>query len=164
MIQVCGSGQTDSEDTIQVIKKLQPEAMSAPAKKSKDGNEKPSTLELYGKATLVTILVLFAIEMAVLVPLLRFGMDISPMTTWIDSTFGSSLTAVCGAYLLLILCNSFYYVQEKGQPTSWGMAFAVAYGITRATKPIQLMLAGVLTPIVARFLSTGPAEAKAKAS
>ena len=59
-----------------------------------ESKEKPSALELYGKATLVTILVLFAIEMAVLVPLIRFGMDISPLTSWIDSSFGSSLTGV----------------------------------------------------------------------
>jgi uncharacterized protein YqhQ len=72
------------------------EAMTA-ADKSKEADkkeaDKPSTLEKYGKATLVTILILFAIEMIVLVPLLRFGMDISPLTSWIDSTFGSSLTA-----------------------------------------------------------------------
>jgi hypothetical protein len=70
------------------------------AEKSKDAAaappavEKPNNLELYGKATVATILVLFAIEMVVLVPLVRSGMDISPFTRWIDSTFGSTLTAV----------------------------------------------------------------------
>ena len=65
--------------------------------------EKPNNLEIYGKATLVTILVLFAIEMVVLVPLVRSGMDISPLTRWIDSTFGSTLTAV------LVFPPSYYY-------------------------------------------------------
>jgi hypothetical protein len=94
----------------------------------------PSLLERYGTAAVVTILVLFAVEMAVLVPLLRYGVDVTPLTAWIARTFGVDVGPAAG------------------EPVSWWVALGVAYAITRAIKPLQLALAAGLTPITARLL------------
>lgn len=95
----------------------------------------PSLLERYGTAAVVTILALFAVEMVVLVPLVRFGVDLSPLTSWIARTFGVNVGA------------------SAGEPVSWWVALGVAYALTRAVKPLQLALAAVITPFTARLIA-----------
>ena len=66
-----------------------------------------SNLELYSKATLYTILCLFAVEMLILIPLVRFA-DITPLTTVIDEWFGSSLTvreSACVRCYFVCVCS-----------------------------------------------------------
>lgn len=94
----------------------------------------PSLLERYGTAAVVTILALFGVEMAVLVPLVRYGVDVTPLTGWIARTFGVDVGPAAG------------------EPVSWWVALGVAYAITRAMKPLQLAVAAGLTPITARLL------------
>lgn len=96
--------------------------------------QKPSLLERYGTAAVITILGLFALEMIVLVPLVRFGVDLGPLTRWLQATFGVAVAT------------------EPGAPVSWWLSAGVAYAITRPLKPIQLAVAALLTPLVARVL------------
>lgn len=88
-----------------------------------------AVLEEYGTIAVVVILVLFAIEMTVLVILLRAGVDFSPFVAWVQATFGWDVSGVLDA----------------------AGTFGIAYAITRVLKPLQLALAAVLTPIVARW-------------
>lgn len=88
-----------------------------------------AVLEEYGTIALVVILVLFAIEMTVLVILLRAGVDFEPFVAWVQATFGWDVSGVLNAAGTL----------------------GIAYAITRVLKPFQLALAAVLTPIVATW-------------
>ncbi len=84
-------------------------------------------MELYGGVALGVSLLLFALEMAVLVTLLKVGVDITPLTDWLASTFG-------------------WQIDEGAQSAS---AWPIAYGITRLLKPFQIGATVVLTPPVA---------------
>lgn len=92
-----------------------------------------AVLEEYGTIAVVVILVLFAIEMVVLVTLLRMGVDFQPFIDWVQGTFGWDVSGVLDA----------------------AGTFGIAYAITRVLKPFQLALAAVLVPIVARFWHRG---------
>jgi len=84
-------------------------------------------LETYGGVFVAVVLVLFAVEMTVLVAMLRAGFAVGPLVSWLNDTVGLDASGVLGA----------------------AGTFGVAYAITRVLKPFQLLLAGVLTPPVA---------------
>ena len=84
-------------------------------------------LETYGGVFVAVVLVLFAVEMTVLVTMLRAGFAVGPLVAWLNDTVGLDASGVLGA----------------------AGTFGVAYAITRVLKPFQLVLAGILTPPVA---------------
>ncbi len=97
--------------------------------------------ERYGWAAVIAFLGLLALQLLVLTPMIRFGVDISPLTTWIHDTLGFGDGTV-----------------GPVKP-SWVGAFIAAYVTTRAFKPFTLPLALALTPVIAGWLGhTGPAE------
>jgi hypothetical protein len=108
-------------------------------------NAGPSFLERWGPAAVVTLLSLFALELAILTPAIRFGVDVGPIVRWINATFGAAITV------------------DGGQP-SWWLSLGLAYAITRGLKPVQLGVAAVLTPIVGRWIGAVPSDAKADGS
>ena len=86
-------------------------------------------MEEYGPIALAVVLGLFAVEMVVIVSLLRMGVDFGPFVAWVEATLGWDVRGV---------------VEAAG-------TVGVAYAITRLLKPLQLAVALVLTPIVARW-------------
>jgi hypothetical protein len=91
----------------------------------------PSFLDKWGPAAAVTLLGLLAIELAILTPLVHYGVDLAPLIGWINHTFGAELSVA------------------SGQP-GWMLSLGIAWGITRPLKIVQLPAAAALTPVVHR--------------
>ena len=96
-------------------------------------------MEEYGAIAIGVTLTLFAIEMVTLVALLRAGVDFGPFVAWVNNTLGWDASGV---------------LEAAG-------TVGIAYAITRALKPLQIMLVLVLTPIVARVVRKQPAPPQA---
>ncbi|MCB9664268.1 MAG: hypothetical protein H6732_09155 [Alphaproteobacteria bacterium] len=104
---------------------------------SSPAERKPSFFERYGPAALATVLGLVAIEMALLTPMIRYGLDLGWLYTWIAETFAVDVApapAEDGSV--------------DGRP-GWIAAAVLAWTIRRPFKPLELALAAVLTPAVA---------------
>jgi hypothetical protein len=95
---------------------------AAPA--ARRGSSTLALLETYGMVAVAVVLLLFVAEMAVLVTLLRAGVDLEPMVATVGGWFGADTSGLL----------------------STAGTFVVAYAITRLLKPFQLALAVVLTP------------------
>ncbi|MCB9681911.1 MAG: DUF1279 domain-containing protein [Alphaproteobacteria bacterium] len=105
----------------------------APGEAPKPPGRFAHLMERYGGAAVATILGLFALEMGVFTPLVKYGVDLSPLLDWIGRTFGWELE------------------RDPTAGNSWLFSLAIAYAITRPLKPIQIAIAVVLTPIVAQL-------------
>lgn len=94
-------------------------------------------IERYGAAVLVTTLTVFAIEMTVLIALLKNGVDMEPMIAFLDG---------------LPLVSREWISGTTG-------TVALAYALSRLLKPFTFPLVLFLTPGVARVMGrgTGPA-------
>lgn len=103
-------------------------------KSSKKQGKFAELMEKYSSAALITLLAIFAIEMVVFVALLQRGVDLQPMMSWFQDTLGVDVS----------------WIQGKTG------TIAVAYALTRLTKPITLPLVAVLTPFVARVMGKNP--------
>ncbi len=93
----------------------------------------PSLLERYGSAFIVSLLGVLALQMVVLTPMVRWGVNLGPLVAWIGSTFGTT-------------------IELPGQQLSWPLSAALAYAITRPLKVITLPLVAAITPLVARWV------------
>ncbi len=94
-------------------------------------------METYGPAVLVTTLSIFAIEMTVLVALLKNGVDMEPMIAFLD-----------GMPLI-----------SREILTGTTGTIALAYALSRLLKPITFPLVLFLTPGVARLMGRGAGPA-----
>lgn len=93
-------------------------------------------VERYGMVAVGVILALFVLEMAVIVTLLRMGVDFQPFLQGVSSSIGIDVSGVFDA----------------------AGTFGIAYAITRVLKPFQLGLAAILTPPIATWLGHAQEE------
>lgn len=91
-------------------------------------------IEQYGMVAVGTTLGLFAVEMIVLVALLRAGVDLEPMLLWLGTNLGADVSGILA-----------------GAGT-----VGIAYAITRVLKPLQIVAVIMLTPLVAKLAGIEP--------